>query len=66
MGTDPTSEGQATTFLLVPGAGGSAGYWYRAVPLLEAARHRAVPVELPAGDDEAGLDADHWNRSVSA
>ncbi len=46
-----------TTFLLVPGAGGNASYWYRVVPLLEAAGHQAIAVELPAGDDDAGLDA---------
>lgn len=45
------------SFLLVPGAGGNADYWYRVAPLLEAAGHRAVAVELPAGDDGAGLDA---------
>jgi thioesterase domain-containing protein len=45
------------TYLLIPGAGGEAWYWHRVVPLLEAAGHRAIPVELPSGDDGAGLDA---------
>ncbi|WP_436794645.1 alpha/beta fold hydrolase [Actinospongicola halichondriae] len=45
------------TFVLVPGAGGEAWYWHLVAPLLEAAGHRAVPVELPASDPEAGLDA---------
>lgn len=44
------------TFLLVPGAGGNASYWYRVVPRLEAAGHRAIAVDLPAGDGSAGLD----------
>jgi pimeloyl-ACP methyl ester carboxylesterase len=43
------------TFVLVPGAGGSAWYWNRVVPLLEAAGHRVIPVELPAADDSATL-----------
>ncbi len=46
-----------TTYVLIPGAGGEAWYWHLVVPLLEAAGHRAVAVELPAGDPEAGLDA---------
>src|SRR5688500_5198999 len=45
------------TFLLIPGAGGDAWYWHRVVPRLEAAGHRAIPVQLPSGDDDAGLDA---------
>ena len=45
------------TYLLVSGAGGDAWYWHRVVPLLEAAGHRAVAFDLPAGDDTAGLDA---------
>ncbi|MBM7805286.1 pimeloyl-ACP methyl ester carboxylesterase [Geodermatophilus bullaregiensis] len=44
-----------TTFLLVPGAGGRAWYWHRLVPELERRGHRAVAVDLPAGDDAAGL-----------
>jgi pimeloyl-ACP methyl ester carboxylesterase len=44
-----------TTYVLVPGAGGQATHWYRVAPLLEAAGHRVVAVELPAGDDAAGL-----------
>jgi pimeloyl-ACP methyl ester carboxylesterase len=43
-----------TTFLLVPGAGGRAWYWHRLVPLLSAAGHRAVAVDLPAADARAG------------
>jgi pimeloyl-ACP methyl ester carboxylesterase len=43
------------TFVLVPGAGGSAWYWHRVVPLLKSQGHEAVAVELPAADDEAGL-----------
>lgn len=41
--------------VLVPGAGGEAWYWHRVVPLLEAAGHRAVAVDLPGPDPEAGL-----------
>jgi pimeloyl-ACP methyl ester carboxylesterase len=45
-----------TTFVLVPGAGGDTWFWHRLVPELESRGHRAVPVELPSGDDAAGLD----------
>ena len=44
-----------STFILVPGAGGDAFYWHRVVPLLRDAGHEAVAVDLPAGDDRAGL-----------
>jgi pimeloyl-ACP methyl ester carboxylesterase len=46
-----------SSFVLVPGAGGSAWYWHRVAPLLEAAGHEAVAVDLPGDDPEAGLDA---------
>jgi pimeloyl-ACP methyl ester carboxylesterase len=45
------------TFVLVPGAGGEGWYWHRVTPLLEAAGHRVVVVDLPTGDEEAGLAA---------
>lgn len=45
------------TYVLIPGAGGESWFWHRVVPLLEAAGHRAVAVELPARDPDAGLDA---------
>ena len=44
-----------TTFVLIPGAGGSAWYWHRVVPLLRAAGHEAIAVELPGPDESAGL-----------
>lgn len=45
------------TFVLLPGAGGGAWYWSRVTPLLEAAGHEAIAVELPGADERAGLDA---------
>jgi pimeloyl-ACP methyl ester carboxylesterase len=45
------------TYVLIPGAGGDAWDWHLVAPLLEAAGHRALPVGLPAGDPDAGLDA---------
>jgi pimeloyl-ACP methyl ester carboxylesterase len=42
------------TFALIPGAGGEAWYWHLVAAELEALGHRAIPVELPAGDDSAG------------
>jgi pimeloyl-ACP methyl ester carboxylesterase len=45
------------TFILIPGAGGTAWYWHLVVPLLKAAGHDATAVDLPGDDDEAGLAA---------
>jgi pimeloyl-ACP methyl ester carboxylesterase len=42
-------------YVLLPGAGGSAWYWSRVAPLLEAAGHEAISVELPGADETAGL-----------
>jgi pimeloyl-ACP methyl ester carboxylesterase len=44
-------------FVLVPGAGGRAWYWHRLAAELVERGHRAVAVDLPAGDDAAGLAA---------
>ena len=41
----------------MPGAGGDAWFWHRIVTELESRGHRALPVELPAGNDSAGLAA---------
>ncbi len=43
-----------TTYVLIPGAGGDAWFWHRLVPELERRGHTAIPVELPAGDKNAG------------
>jgi pimeloyl-ACP methyl ester carboxylesterase len=43
------------TFVFVPGAGGVAWYWHRVVPLVEAASHDAIAVDLPGDDEQAGL-----------
>jgi pimeloyl-ACP methyl ester carboxylesterase len=43
------------TLVLIPGAGGSAFYWYRLVEELQRRGRSAVAVDLPAGDDSAGL-----------
>jgi pimeloyl-ACP methyl ester carboxylesterase len=57
-----------TSFILVPGAGGSAWYWHRVVPLLEQAGHEAIAVDLPGDDERAGLDvyADIVVRAIGA
>ncbi|MFI8186611.1 alpha/beta hydrolase [Actinacidiphila glaucinigra] len=44
-----------TTFVLVPGAGGGTWYWHLLVPELRRRGHAAVAVDLPTGDDRAGL-----------
>src|SRR4029077_18074014 len=43
------------TFVLIPGAGGSAWYWHLVAPELEQRGYEGVPVALPADDDTAGL-----------
>jgi pimeloyl-ACP methyl ester carboxylesterase len=43
------------TYVLIPGAGGSAWYWHRLVPILRARGHDVVAVDLPAADERAGL-----------
>jgi len=43
------------TFVLIPGAGGSAWYWHLVAPKLRQRGCEAIPVALPAADDSAGL-----------
>jgi pimeloyl-ACP methyl ester carboxylesterase len=50
-----SKEPLVSTFVLIPGAGGTASFWYRVVPLLEAGGHTAIAVELPGADESAGL-----------
>jgi pimeloyl-ACP methyl ester carboxylesterase len=45
----------SVTFILIPGAGGSAWYWHLVAPKLQQRGHEAVPVSLPAADNTAGL-----------
>jgi pimeloyl-ACP methyl ester carboxylesterase len=45
------------SFVLVPGAGGMAWYWHRVVPLIRAAGHEPIAVDLPGDDRQAGLAA---------
>jgi hypothetical protein len=52
-----------STFVLIPGAGGTAWYWHRVVPLLRAAGHEAIAVDLPGDDPAAGLP--EYTRIVS-
>jgi pimeloyl-ACP methyl ester carboxylesterase len=44
-----------TTYVLIPGAGGNAWYWHRLAPELRQRGHEVMAVNLPAGDDSAGL-----------
>jgi len=46
---------QRRVFVLIPGAGGTAWYWHRVVPLLQDAGHEAIAVDLPGDDPNAGL-----------
>src|SRR5580700_8611632 len=54
-GLTSDSAGQRRTFVLIPGAGGTAWYWHRVVPLLREAGHEAIAVDLPGDDPTAGL-----------
>jgi pimeloyl-ACP methyl ester carboxylesterase len=45
------------SFILIPGAGGMAWYWQRAVPRIRAAGHEPIAVDLPGDDRHAGLAA---------
>jgi len=44
-----------TTFVLIPGAGGNAGFWSRLVPELERRGHEAIPVDIQEDDPALGL-----------
>lgn len=44
------------TFVLIPGAGGSAWYWNLVEDGLRALGHETIAVEMPAADESAGLD----------
>jgi pimeloyl-ACP methyl ester carboxylesterase len=54
-----------TTFVLVPGAGGHAWYWHLVTPVLERHGYEAIPVQLPAADNTAGL-SDYAQAVVAA
>ena len=55
----------SVTYALIPGAGGSAGYWHLVTPLLDDAT--VIAVDLPAADDSADLQtyADTVSRMVA-
>jgi Alpha/beta hydrolase family len=55
MSTPSDVTGPRRTFVLIPGAGGTAWYWHRVVPLLRQAGHEAIAVDLPGDDPAAGL-----------
>lgn len=44
-----------STFVLIPGAGTGPDHWVLVAPLLHAAGHDTVAVDLPNEDDAAGL-----------
>lgn len=58
MAADPT-------FVLIPGAGGSAFYWHRLAQELELRGRDVIAVDLPARDDSAGL-AEYTDAVVDA
>jgi pimeloyl-ACP methyl ester carboxylesterase len=64
MSPDGGRRHTCVTYVLVPGAGGEAWYWHRVVPLLEAVG-AVVAVDLPTGDEGAGL-AEYADAIVAA
>jgi len=54
-----------STYVLIPGAGGLAWYWHRLVAELRSRGRDALAVDLPAGDDAAGL-AEYVDAVVTA
>lgn len=45
-----------TTFALIHGAGSDRWYWHLVEPVLQAAGHETIAVDLPCDDDTVGLD----------
>lgn len=43
------------TYVLIPGAGGDPWFWHRVVAELAARGRSSIAVDLPAGDEQAGL-----------
>lgn len=46
---------RVTTFVLIPGAGGNAGYWDRLVAELDRRGHEAIAVDIEQDDPALGL-----------
>lgn len=46
-----------TTYVLIPGAGGSGWYWHRVVDELSRRAHRGIALDLPADDPAADFAA---------
>lgn len=55
----------SSTYLLIPGAGGSAWFWHLVVAELARRGQAAIAVELPAADDAAGF-AEYTDVAVAA
>ena len=54
-----------TTFLLIPGAGGSSWDFHLLVPILTERGHTAIAADLPATDPHAGL-AEYTEAAITA
>ena len=56
MRVEPASlQSCVRTFVLIPGAGGSAWVWSRVTPFLVHRGHAVIAVDLPGDDESAGL-----------
>jgi hypothetical protein len=53
------------TFVLLPGAGSTSWYWHLVEPELRVRGHDTLAVDLPVGDETAGL-ADYADVAVTA
>jgi pimeloyl-ACP methyl ester carboxylesterase len=63
--TPPPPAPAGPTYVLIPGAGGDAAYWYLVVAELRRRGRDAVAVTLPAGDPAAGF-AEYTDAAVAA
>ncbi len=56
---------ETVTYALIHGAGSDGWYWHRVAPLLSARGHDVVTMDLPVGDERAGL-SDYTDIVVDA
>ena len=62
------AETRASSFVLLPGAGGMASYWHRVALLLTQAHRESIAIDLPGDDASASLSdyADIAVRGIGA
>jgi pimeloyl-ACP methyl ester carboxylesterase len=64
-GTNLQSKSSMRTFILIHGSWHSAWNWHKVVPLLEAAGHRAIAIDLPGmGRDKTPIEKVNMHSTV--